>query len=396
LSDVDADDVISGEAWDALTARIGALREMILDPAPDDAAVRGDGVRYLLDFLAAGLTVCVQHDDTDVPELGHMIHHRHTWGLDNPDCLYSYTRLRGGGTYRITGEMGTARHLELQVNTGHQSDGDFSGWRAVSALAGDDMVTDRDGRFEVVLSPDGKGPNGMLLDDTASFLLARQYLCDWEHERPTRVTIERDGGILPPPPTSAERMAARIGLLCDWLDSGARCWHDISTGILGSDPADVQPFLPPSEASGLKGQAYGMGAWRCEPDQAVVLELEPPTCRMWGVSLCDRFWQSIAFDRRQSSLNSAQATLDDDGTFRAVISHDDPGVANWLDPGGHREGTLAVRYLFAESLPALRYRTIARAELASHLPSSTSRVDATTRSEILRRRHRAVVQRYTP
>jgi hypothetical protein len=389
-------DVITGAAWDALVARIAALRPLVLDLAPDDPAVRADGLRYLLDFLAAGLTVCVQHDDTDVPELGHMIHHRATWGLDNPDCLYSYTRLRGDGTYRIRGQMGSARHLELQVNTGHLCDGDFMGWKAISSLTVDDITVEDDGRFEIALGGEGGAPNHMPLDDRASFLLIRQYFCDWESELPARMTIQRRGGLLPPPPSSADRMAARLGLLCDWLDRGARCWHELATGLLASEPADVEPFLPPREASGLKGQAYGMGAWRCEPDEAVLLELEPPTCRMWGVSLCDRFWQSLDFDRRQSSLNACQAALDPDGVFRAVICHDDPGVANWLDPGGHREGTLAVRYLFAESLPPLRQRRVDRGSLSSHLSSDAPRLDAATRSAVLRRRHEAVLRRYGP
>jgi hypothetical protein len=387
-------DVATGAAWDAFAARVVALRELVLDPTPDHEVSRADGMRYLFDFLAAGLTVCIQHDDTDLPEIGHMIHHRATWGLDNPDCLYSYTRVRGDTTYRVRGEGGAPRHLELQVNTGHQSDGNFAGWKAVSALSGDDLVLDERGRFEVVLGGDGHGGNRMDLDGSASFLLVRQYLCDWEREPPFRLTIERHGAAYPPPPTSADRLAAQIGLLCDWLDTGARCWRDISTGLIGSTPGDVQPFLPPDEASGLKGQAYGMGAWRCAPDQAVVLELDPPTCRMWGVSLCDRFWQSIDFDRRQSSLNSCQSTLDADGVFRAVICHEDPGVRNWLDPGGHTEGTLAVRYLFADSLPTLRYRTIDRGALEAELPPSTARIDPQARSEVLARRHRAVVRRY--
>ena len=43
------------------------------------------GLRYLLRFLAAGITVCVEHDDTETPEFGRMIENRVSWGLDNPD-----------------------------------------------------------------------------------------------------------------------------------------------------------------------------------------------------------------------------------------------------------------------------------------------------------------------
>src|SRR5690606_17377059 len=125
-----------------------------------DDGTRARGLQYLLRFLAAGIAVCMEHDDTVTPELVHMIGHRTSWGLDNPDCVYSYTRIDGAGSYRIVGQAGTARHVELQVNTGHQSDGDFAGWRAVSALSGDDIEVGSDGSFEVTLSADPPARNG--------------------------------------------------------------------------------------------------------------------------------------------------------------------------------------------------------------------------------------------
>ena len=130
----------------------------------------------------------------------------------------------------------------------------------------------------------------------------------------------------------------------------------------------------------------------------MILELTPPPCRLWGLSLCDRYWQSIDFAARQSSLNSCQATLTDDGRFVGVISHDDPGVANWLDPAGHTEGTFAVRYLFGEHdrrrLPTRRATArCARADLDDRRlptphaapPRTSNAIDALRRPP--RRRH---------
>jgi hypothetical protein len=351
-------------------------------------------MRYLLRFLAAGISVCIEHDDTDAPELGHMIEDRMSWGLDNPDTLYNYTRVRGDATYRIVGTRGTACHIEFQVNTGHQSDGDFTGWRAVSAMPGDDVTCAPDGSFTITLGREPADGNWMALDDDASFLLIRQYFDDWEHEVPWELAIERVDGVLPPPPLSDDVMAARTGLLLDWIDVGLRCWDDISRGLLGAPVGDVTPFLPPDEASGLKGQAYGMAPWRCAPDEAVVVELRPPACRMWGISLCDRYWQSIDFADRQSSINSAQATLGPGGLFIGVIAHDDPGVANWLDPSDETEGTLALRYLFPDGLPTMKYRTVPRADLEVSLPADTPRITADARRDVLERRRLAVARRY--
>lgn len=382
--------------WRALTEQVGALQGLIAD-APDEVA-RVDGYRYLLRFLAAGIRVCTELDDTDNPDLGRSIEHHMTWGLDNPDTLYGYTRLRGDASYRIAGHRGSARHLELQVNTGHQGDGDFAGWKAVAALSGDELVSAADGSFEVVLAPTPHPGNWLRLDERASFLLIRQYFSDWDTEESASLAIERLGDdAFPPARASAERLAAELDLLGQWLTTGAQCWDGLSRGLSGAPPGDVQPFLPPAEASGLKGQAYGMGSWWCGPDEAVVLELEPPACRMWGLSLCDRWWQSIDFANRQSSLNDSQATVGPEGRFVGVIAHDDPGIANWLDTGGHTAGTLALRYLFPDPpdhLPALRQRVVPRSDLAAVLPVGTPTVTSAKRLERLAARHRSVARRY--
>lgn len=403
--------LLGPEVWSALVQRIARLGELAYgDDVPADDQARAEAVRYLLRFLAAGIAVCVEHDDTETPELGRMTENRMSWGLDNPDCLYSYTRVRGDAVYRIRGNRGTATHLELQVNTGHFGDGDFMGWRAVSALDGDALVTDEHGEFELWLAPDGRVPvvvspsterpahlaNQMRIDDTASFLLVRQYFGDWERERPADLVIDNLDAHLPPLPLSGEALAPRLDLLGQWLDVGARCWRDLSAGLLANEPAAITPFLPPASASGLKGQAYGMGSFRCGPDEAVILELDPPQARLWGLSLCDRSWQSIDFAAHTSSLNSFQSVLTGDGRFVGVISQDPPGVANWLDPAGHTAGTLAVRYLFADSLPTLEYRVVHRADLERALPADTPRrtlSDADDQAARSRRRA-AVTRRY--
>lgn len=381
-----------GVAFQLLVDQIGRLSELVAD-APEGHE-QAEGYRYLLRFLAAGIRVCVELDDTETPELGRSIEHRMTWGLDNPDCLYGYTRLDGTGTYRITGTRGSARHIELQVNTGHQGDGDFAGWKAVSARNGDELAVGEDGSLSVVLSPTAHEGNWLRLDATASFLLVRQYFSDWEHEDPANLAIERVDRPLPPEPLGTATMAARLALLTQWLDVGARCWDMLSRGLMSGEPGDLQPFLPPDSASGLKGQAYGMGSWHCAPDEAVILTLEPPTCRMWGVSLCDRWWQSIDFGDRQSSINDSQVTLTSDGRAVMVIAHEDPGVANWLDPGGNTAGTLTLRYLMPDSVPPMGYRTVPTADLAGELPDDVTRVTPEERVAVLTRRHCAVARRY--
>jgi hypothetical protein len=379
--------------WQLVADAVARLGELV--PGGDPA-----GEQYLLRFLAAGIRNCIELDDTVSPHLGRSIEHRLTWGLDNPDCTYRYTRVDPAGTYLLSGTAGTSRHLELQVNTGHQGDGNAAGWRAVSTLTRDQLAIGPRGDLGVVLSatvpPDGV--DWLNLTPDASFLLVREYSSDWQRERPAELVIERVDTPLPPAPLTAPDLDARVALLVQWLDVGARCWDATSRAILEGGMADIQPFLPPPAAAGQKGQAYGMGAWRCEPDEALVVRLQPPRCRYWSVSLCDEWWQSIDAAERQSSLNDVQAAAGPDGSVTMVVAHEDPGVQNWLDPGGRRCGTIAVRYLLpddpAAPLPGVRIRRARLERSSTPLPPSAGPLlSPAARADALRDRHRAYLRR---
>lgn len=370
--------------WTDVLAAISELPNL-LDGAPE--AETAEGVRYLLRFLAAGLRICIEADDAAAPMLARSIENRMSWGLDNPDTTYLYTRLDPGGTYRLHGSKGTARHLEIQVNTGHQGDGDIQGWKANLWWSGDDLGD----QIDLEIPP----------TDNASFLFVRQYFSDWAGEVPATLDVQRLDRPLPPVPLDGDSLDSRLELLAMWLRTGGSGWDQISRAFLegmATDAAEsqIQPFVTADELSGLKGQAYGMGPWRCEPDEAVIITATPPPSRYWSLSLCDRFWQSIDYAQRQSSLNDSQATPDDagDGTVTMVICHEDPGVANWLDAGGRSAGTLAVRYLLPDTDPtAVLLRRVPLSDLDLELPAGVARTDSSSRQQVLRNRQQQIAER---
>ena len=386
---------LSGEAlWRELMETVASLPERVTAVAGNETE-RADMLRYLLRFLAAGILLCVEHDDTDMPAFAHMIEDRMSWGLDSPDCLYLFCRIRPGAMYRVSGARGSARALDVQVNAGHYADGRYGEWSSISVLAGEEITTDPDGGIDLIIGGPPRPSDWLALDDREGFLLIRQYFGDWEQEEPARLTIDRLDGPVTAPALTLATMARRIALLREWLTAGAATWDRVSGGILAAPVGDIVPFLVPAGAGGLSGQAYGMGPWRCEPDQAVIVEFDAPqVSRLWSVSLCDRSWQSIDFSDRQSSLNSAQSTLTVDSRFIGTITHDDSGLANWLDPGGHTAGTFAARFLHADTIPTVRMRTIARADLEPSIAADTPRIDADARRAALRSRRIGVQRRY--
>jgi hypothetical protein len=396
--------VARGAEWRELARRIEATGALLdREGAPADAGGRTAGMRYLTRFLAAGLRVCLECDDPDYPVFGRMIENAMSWGLDNPDCNYSWARVRGDAEYRIEGTRGSACHLEFQVNTGHMGDGNipaFGGaenaWRTVSFLSGDDLDSDREGRFEIRLGGAARERNWLALDRDASHVLVRQYFDDWESERPAVFSIERAGARYPKPALSAERFGAHLDTLYTWLEAGLACWDKVSRLLLSLEPNAMLMFDVSDDIDrpGLHGQTYGMGPFACGSDEAVLLEFEPPRCRMWSVALNNFWWESLEFGQRQTSLNGHGSLLDADGVFRGVIAHEDPGVPNWIDTEGGEQGTLAVRFLFADETPKPKLRVVKARELRDHLPADTPHVSPAERSAVIARRNRALQRRY--
>ena len=76
-----------------------------------------------------------------------------------------------------------------------------------------------------------------------------------------------------------------------------------------------------------------------------------PPSRFTNVVLWNVHMQTIDYRTRRTSLNQAQVVPEPDGSYRIVISAQDPGLPNWLDTGGHRRGTIFWRFLLPTSQP---------------------------------------------
>ena len=122
--------------------------------------------------------------------------------------------------------------------------------------------------------------------------------------------------------------------------------------------------------------------------------MTPPPAKFWSVGLANRFWQSLDYGDRQSSLNSHQAEYDEHGRVVAVIAHGDPGIANWLDPCGLDEGSLAIRFLSCRDTPAPSIRLLPRSRLETELPPGTARITPACRAQTLSRRRAGVRRRF--
>ncbi|MFF1359988.1 hypothetical protein [Streptomyces sp. NPDC058297] len=376
------DDVV--DAW----RRFG--RSVVFDdPATDTSLLRAEGLRFATRYMAAGALLSMELADPDYPEFARWADTTCSWGIDNPDVIYTLAAIRGDAEYRIFGDRGTSHYLDVQVHSPHFCEA--PDYRINSNVDSRSLTVAEDGTFELFVGGEPREGNWLYIDPDAQSLCVRQLFCDWETERPANLVIERIGAQYPPasPLTEAD-VRARGERLVRWFDKAGVFWDLMCKQSLET-PSNTMPFTPLTESAwgGFQNQAYGMGNFRCASDEAIVLEFAPPAAHYWSFGLGNYYWETVNWFSRQSSLNCHQARLDDDGVFRAVIAHRDPGVPNWLDTGGHPHGTLNGRLLLADAFPEPVLRVVAFDSVRDHLPASTVQVTPAERSEQLRRRRTA-------
>ncbi len=381
----------SGAAWRELLAeleRAGGLVTASEVPAAD--LDRAEGWRHLAALLRLGIDEMLQQPDPDRPRFA-WNDGTVKWGLDCADGLYAQAPLRAGAVYRIRGRRGTVRFLGFQL---------VARMGAVADVDADELEVDADGCFALQLGGERPRRGGWVaLPDGATAVIARQFFYDWERERPASFVIERidAGPRLPPRPVPPGGIAAQLRALGRFVRENGAWWAEVAQA-----KREQAPNRFPDDGGGLgavasaaqRYQAFGIGYFRLRPDEALLIEVEPPPAKYWSIHLGNYWMESLDFANHQSSLNGAQARLDADGVFRAVIALSDPGVPNWLDPAGHAEGSMIYRWNQAESAPVPTTRVLTLAELRTALPPETPLVTPEERAAAVERRREHVRRRY--
>lgn len=375
--------------WSDYLAILGQAQELVDTLAdPGNPLARQEVYRLFFMALASGFQTAFM--DPDLPDFTPAVSNVLNGVGTNPDFIYAGTLIDGTGSYRLSGERGDGLFLLFDFAAGGLY---VTEERGVSVGTLDiDACTLSEGRFDVLLSserPAGYEGDWFQLDPRARTALARQAAYDWGVGREARIAIERTDRPIAPKRLDAAEIARRLKLLAAFP---AR-FGSFSMGYVADQRA--RGFVNRLEhddwagRGGLAGQHYYQGAFKLPPGHALILETEiPERVRYWNVQLNDPLWNAIDWVNRQSSLNGGQASLDRDGKFRAVIALDDPGVPNWLDPGGHPEGSLMLRWTEASSGPEPTLTLAPISSLRESLPPETAVVTPEIRQQVLRRRRR--------
>jgi hypothetical protein len=270
---------------------------------------------------------------------------------DNVDSRYFFAAIDGTRPYRIRGRRGNDVYLSFCIYGG-TPDGAWSE-RIVANVSQRDIIFDDDGSFDLVLSPDtppAGAVNHVTLAPDAVCVISREYYSDIENAQRAQFVIEPLQAIAPPAPLTDDRLAARLRAVTTFVRETLN-FAPIPPLPMVNALLPPMPWSPTVRGWGTPDNIYALGTFELEPDQALVITGRSPRCIYWGMQLWNRYMQSLDYRYHRVSINHAQAVLEGDGSWRLVIAHRHPGVPNWLDTAGHREGLFFCRWLQAEDFP---------------------------------------------
>jgi hypothetical protein len=443
------------DAFDRMIENLQAARDAIdtpgLYPAPATERNLAEGYRYVLGFLLGSIERALA--DPLYPRFRRSIQPMNRSTIDNSDAVYLGAEIDGNHSYVVRGRALDSRHWRgetpvegprapqyviFELASGHA--GDSGGLRELmpgsrintGTLDCHALQVGADGSFEILIAPEKPtGYTGNFIpgkresrgeEYVGRHLSCRELFHDWANEDLLDLEILRLGCEREPrPPVDPAGAVALMDRVGELTRNQVHFWNAFYTltletygkvpGMPSAGGDSDRQFMPvndmnPPNALGIAtggGQStniYSGGVFRLGEGEALVMTCSVPVPPSFmGFHLSNLWGESLDFESYQSNLNQQMLERDDDGCYRWVVAHRDPGVANWVDTTGLEHGFLTIRWTYAEQppreeWPTLQVEKVAFAEIPDHLPASTRQVAGEERAASILVRHRHVQRRY--
>lgn len=324
-------------------ALIEAERIVRSAPHVDDERDLAEGLDYLAGLVKVAVGSAWAGDPVD-PYFARPSTPWTKMGLDNPDTLYFAAQITGDTEYVVTGTRGSCADMVFQVLGGSHA----GNTAPASHLAFDDrdFPVAPDGSFQIRFGParEHAGPGYFVLEPDSSRLLVRQTFSDWVTERPGTLRVQRADRIgMPGSPLTVETVESRYARAGQVLLGYVRTFLRFVELFYLDQPVNTM-YAPKSTPGGLTSQFSSAGHYDLRDDEALVVTVPASGMPYQGMQLGSRWYVSLDYANHQTSLTTEQAHVDPDGRIRFVVSHRDPGLANWLETTGHDKGYLQIRW----------------------------------------------------
>lgn len=377
-----------GPIFDYLAPLQEAVDEIANTWRPDDPEYRADVYRQIMMQFSYGYFAFF-HADPEHPDWSPLWNPVYTL-QPNPDDIYRCSPIRDDLTYRLSGNRGSVYMITFNTQAGLPGlpgPIDYTG-EYYSDIDDGDLQIDADGNFEIIVSkerPAGYTGNWLQIKPGAFVLMTRFRSYDWVNEVDPVISIECLESMPPKKRLSIDEILERIKLMAAMPVAATRMFYEMQNQVKAD--VGINVFQPQRLHGALSRQIYIPAVFEFEDDEALIIETDlPEKRRYWNWQLNDPYFNAIEYVYRMSSTNGHFAHVASDGRFYAVLALQDPGVPNWLDTAGYKQGTIYGRWYDCDSHPMPNLKRVKFSEVRDHLPADTPVVTPDERAEQLRQR----------
>jgi hypothetical protein len=352
------------QVWiDSQEAAIQTVRTA--EGVPRTAVDEAEGYRWVTRLASLAQEWFIEKSDPLHPQLFQSQTAYRKLLVDNPDVRYGFCALDETRTYRLVGTRGEAAYVGLTFGTpvGQGPVGGRTGTTVQTNV--DQFELGPNGEVDILIVPAGGRPttdpkNCIEMAPGTGQLAVRETFFDRRLDQPADLRIELVGGAAPPV-LGAEELAGKLefaGLFLQFVAATAvNMWHDTADnvntfgGTAGAQHVAAQDDEIRSHSNAE--MTYHGGRWVLGEGEALMVTVhDPPTEFLyWGLTTSTAWMESLDYRYTTTNLNNQTAQRSADGDWRLVISPTDPGVPNWLDTQGRREGYMIVRWVLADGPP---------------------------------------------
>jgi hypothetical protein len=351
------------KVWiDSQEAAIETVRTA--EAVPRTTLDEAEGYRWVTRLVSLAQEWFIEKSDPLHPQLFQSQTEYRKLLVDNPDVRYGFCTLDETRTYRLVGTRGEAAYIGLTFGT-PVGKGPVDGKTGTTVQAHiDQFELGPNGEVDILIVPEGdhstSHKNRVEMAPGTGQLAVRETFFDRRVDRPADLRVELVDGE-PPPVLGVEELASKLefaGIFVQFVAATAvNMWHDTADNVnrFGGTAGAVHVAAQDDEVRSHSNaeMTYHGGRWVLGEGEALVVTIhDPPTEFLyWGLTTSTAWMESLDYRYTTTNLNNHTARRAGDGNWRLVIAPTDPGVPNWLDTQGRREGYMIVRWVLADGPP---------------------------------------------